>query len=252
MRRRCGGALCVLAFTALAQQISAPVSSPQPVFRTSTKLVQVSVIAQDKDGKPVAGLQREDFQLFDNGKPQPIQLFIAERPSPPESLPPNAFTNKLARSTGYSVLLFDSNSTLWEHAAKARLRALKAFQEIPPDDKIAIYSLWCKFRVVREFSSDRESLLQFLNTFSPAAGACANGSTGDGTEGTLLQHDDDAPDRLNQASEQRREAARQAAEAQGRVAAEFNRIASLLNFSMSDDEIRNLADHLPEFPGARI
>lgn len=179
MRQEWTGLFCAIASTAFGQQVS-PQASPSAIFRTSTKLVQVSVIAQDKDGKPVAGLQREDFQLFDNGKPQSIQLFVAEKPAPPEPLAPNTFTNKVARSTGYSVLVFDSNSTLWEHAAHTRLLALKALQEIPADDKIAIYSLWCQFRVVREFSSDRESLVQYLNTFSPAAGACANGGTGTG------------------------------------------------------------------------
>src|SRR5579862_5718416 len=103
MRHRWGGLLCVVASTAFGQQIS-PQASPGATFRISTKLVQVSVIAQDKDGKPVADLQREDFQLFDNGKPQPIQLFIVEKPVPPEPLAPNTFTNKSARSTGYSEI----------------------------------------------------------------------------------------------------------------------------------------------------
>lgn len=244
MNWRFGCFLFVIVNTPLVAQPPA-----DSIFRATTKLVQVSVIAQDKDGKPVAGLQREDFQLFDNGKPQPIQLFIAENPatSPPEPLAPNTFTNKLSRSTGYSVLLFDANSILWENAARVRLLALKALQEIPPDHKIAIYSLWCQFRVVREFTSDRESLVQYVNAFSPAAGACANGGAGDGTEGTMLQHNDDAAERFAQ-SEQGKDLARQAADQRARTAAEFNSIALRLNNSMSDDEIQHLADHLAGIP----
>lgn len=100
----------------------------------------------------MAYLKREDFQLFDNGKPEPIQLFIAEKPAPPKPRTPNRFTNKGPQSTGYSVLLFDSNSTLWKNTAHVRLLALRALEQIPPIDKIAIYSLWCQFRVVREFT----------------------------------------------------------------------------------------------------
>jgi VWFA-related protein len=220
---------------------------PPATFSTSSKLVQVSVIAQDQDGKPVAGLQREDFQLFDNGKPQPIQLFIAERPAPPEPLAPNTFTNKSARSTGYSVILLDANSTLWENAAPIRLMALKALQEIPPDHKIAIYSLWCQFRVAREFTSDRESLVQYLNAFSPAAGACANGSTGAG-DGWFGGPREPAQ---SEKSDQLKQAVRAAEAAEARSAVEFNRIASLLNSSMSDDQVRNMADHLAAIPGRK-
>jgi hypothetical protein len=76
MNWRFGSVLFVIVNTPLVAQPPA-----DSIFRATTRLVQVSVIAQDKDGKPVAGLKREDFQLFDNGKPQPIQLFIAENPA---------------------------------------------------------------------------------------------------------------------------------------------------------------------------
>src|ERR1700679_3432086 len=48
------------------------------VFRSTTKLVQVSVIAQDKKALPVADLRREEFQILDNGAPQEIRLFLSE------------------------------------------------------------------------------------------------------------------------------------------------------------------------------
>ena len=45
-----------------------------PTFKATTKLVSVSVIAHDKQGKPVRDLRREDFQVFDNGSPKELQL----------------------------------------------------------------------------------------------------------------------------------------------------------------------------------
>ena len=42
-----------------------------PAFRTTTKLVQVSVVAHDSKGAPVAGLRREEFV------PQEIRVFVA-------------------------------------------------------------------------------------------------------------------------------------------------------------------------------
>jgi hypothetical protein len=57
---------CVVSF-ALGQQSDSGV-----VFRANTKLVEISVIAEvrqgdDKPAKPTTDLQREDFQIFDNG-----------------------------------------------------------------------------------------------------------------------------------------------------------------------------------------
>ncbi len=87
-----------------------------PTFRVGTELVQVSVIAQDKQGKPVADLRREEFQILDNGSPQEIRLFLAERKNRTPRLPnpkaPNTFTNQVAASSGsrsgYSVILIDN------------------------------------------------------------------------------------------------------------------------------------------------
>jgi len=75
-------------------------TAPEAVFRTTPKLVELSVIAEEKQGhdrppKPVTDLKRED-QVFDNGLPQEIRLFVGptEAPGPAEALRPNTFTNR--------------------------------------------------------------------------------------------------------------------------------------------------------------
>jgi Ca-activated chloride channel family protein len=52
--------------------------SPQ-VFRTSADAVPVYVSVTGPDGIQVKGLEQKDFTLLDNGKPQPITFFSAER-----------------------------------------------------------------------------------------------------------------------------------------------------------------------------
>src|SRR5271167_1685950 len=47
-------------------------------FKLRVNLVQVHVIVRDAAGKPVEGLRKEDFQLFDNGKLQSISTFGIE------------------------------------------------------------------------------------------------------------------------------------------------------------------------------
>jgi Ca-activated chloride channel homolog len=47
----------------------------QPVFRGTTEVVRVFVTVTDRDGKLVTDLERGDFELRDDGKPQPITQF---------------------------------------------------------------------------------------------------------------------------------------------------------------------------------
>jgi VWFA-related protein len=48
---------------------------PRVEFRTQTVLVQVPVVVNDKSGKHLHGLNKEDFTLFENGKPVNIAAF---------------------------------------------------------------------------------------------------------------------------------------------------------------------------------
>jgi hypothetical protein len=72
-------------------------------LRSTTRLVQVSVVVQDKDGNPIVGLTKDNFSVFDEKQAQAIQVFsvetnaVPENPRPP--LPPDTYTNRLAERT---------------------------------------------------------------------------------------------------------------------------------------------------------
>ncbi|HTA43812.1 MAG TPA: hypothetical protein VK789_15260 [Bryobacteraceae bacterium] len=104
--------------------------------------------AQDKDGKPVTDLNREDFQIFDNGKPQEIRLFLADQTAvaDPEAAAAASFSNKLATGGhgGYAVLHFDNLSvdpakTVFAHMARARQ---KGSSLVEPKSDPANAHLW--------------------------------------------------------------------------------------------------------------
>ena len=48
-------------------------------FSTKVNLVMVPVVVRDSKGKAIGTLQKEDFQLFDKGKPQMISKFSVEK-----------------------------------------------------------------------------------------------------------------------------------------------------------------------------
>jgi Ca-activated chloride channel family protein len=62
-----------LVFGAAAAVVAA--GAQQPTFRGSSDAVRVFVTVTDRDGRLVTTLNRQDFEIKDEGKPQPITLF---------------------------------------------------------------------------------------------------------------------------------------------------------------------------------
>jgi VWFA-related protein len=116
-----------------APQAPATPPNQQPdVIRSSTRLVQLSVIAQDAKGEPLTGLQKEDFTVLDEGKPQNIAFFSCGAPppaTPPAALPPNVFTNRFdlkGEDPGaVTVILFDSLNTSHRFSVFSRTSSRK-------------------------------------------------------------------------------------------------------------------------------
>ena len=152
-------------FFVLVAFFSLAVAQDTPVFRTSTQLVQVSVIVRDKNG-PVLGLTKDAFELFDKGKPQSIAFF--QPPSPPGPVaptsapPPNLFSNRLMQAAApraATVLLIDFLNTQMPDQQYARKQVLKILSSLDKHQKIAVYSLSDDLKVLQDFTDDTERLV---------------------------------------------------------------------------------------------
>lgn len=148
-------------------------AGPSPVVRVTTRLVEISVIAQDKRGNLVTDLSEQDFRLFDNGQEQKVASFsmqsaqlLPEAQNASEAGPPNAWTNTPKSRSGIPVnltaILYDGLNTKPTDQARARDQIIRLLSQIRPEDRVALYALGSELRVLHEFTSDSSVLLRIL------------------------------------------------------------------------------------------
>ncbi len=188
-RRNLVPLLCatLLGSSSLAGQ-SAKVAPPgAPVtFSTGTNLVLVTVVARDHKGHSIGSLGRDDFRLFDNGKPQVISKFTVERltrnsdnPVVPTTVqmnnsPVTGKTPANAAPTGepdrFLAYLFDdlhmSPAELNYTRDAARRQIDKSQHEL---DRVAIYTT--SGQHMTDFTGDREKLHTALDALSTGQAA---------------------------------------------------------------------------------
>ena len=143
-------------------------------IHSTTRLVQLSVVVMDKKGEPVAGLNREDFTVFEEGKPQDIAFFSAglRAPTAPlATLPPNAFTNRLdlkGQDPGaVTVILFDALNTSATDQMYIRKQILSFLRDLKPQDRVAVYALTKQLMTLHEFTLDASALVRSVSQFTP-------------------------------------------------------------------------------------
>jgi VWFA-related protein len=161
-----------------------------PPIHVSTHLVQIGIIVRDKNAA-VADLTKDDFAVFDRGKPQTIRVFTAEsaesarQPVPPQPLPPNTFSD-LPQAKGpairsITIVLLDNINTLsgnghqgyetgpwWMEdlaLSNAKAHLIEFVKTLDPKDRVAIYGLSDTLHVLSDFTSDRDRLLAILKNY---------------------------------------------------------------------------------------
>lgn len=147
----------------------------QIVIRSSTRLVQLSVVVQDKKGHPIRGLKKEDFTVVDQNRPQSIAIFSASDPlaAPIASHPlsSGAFSNSYdlngQEPGNVTVVLFDLLNTSDADQMSVRKQVLRFLQTLKPQDHVAMYALTRDLLVLHDFTEDSASLVDAVSRLTP-------------------------------------------------------------------------------------
>jgi VWFA-related protein len=144
-------------------------SDTAATFKVNVKLVLVRVVVRDSQGRAIGNLHKEDFQLFDNRKPQVISHFAMEQPgsqvaaarktseAAPGEKPSGAPVSLPERFIAY---LFDDLHTNLTDLAVVKKAAERHFDSLQPTDRAAIFST--SGHVTLDFTDDRERLRETL------------------------------------------------------------------------------------------
>jgi VWFA-related protein len=142
-------------------------------LKVDVKLVPLSVVLRDSSGRAVGNLRKEDFQLFDNGKPQVITSFSAENNARARAhkeelahsqtqLTSDGSPPQVGRSVAY---VFDDIHTTFEDLGRARDAAARLLSALRPEDRAAIFTT--SGQVALDFTSDRQALQTVLRNLRP-------------------------------------------------------------------------------------
>ncbi|HUY82376.1 MAG TPA: VWA domain-containing protein [Acidobacteriaceae bacterium] len=152
-------------------------TAPQQSVLTLKKqvnLVLVPVVVRDKKGKSIGSLTRDDFRIFDNGKPQPISSFnreanpVAGERAQGGQVLANALlkTMEVSRPSHFFAYLFDDVHMQAGELMRVREAAKKHLaSDMGRGDRAAVYTT--SGNVELEFTGDLAQLDHALDRIKP-------------------------------------------------------------------------------------
>ena len=193
-----------LAFVVLATALSAQSGQQQrPVFRAAVELIQIDVVARDREGRPIRGLTADDFMVFDRQKPQQVATFKeirrdSDAPEPRALFPPtlklDVASNQTARSERLVVVVLDDLHAYRGRDAIVQKIATQVVEDLGPQSTMALITTSGKNSV--EVTEDRSRLLNSIALFKgnravrrPMVGSNARGGAGAAGEFGLQEFD---------------------------------------------------------------
>lgn len=170
MRTRVPLAVCALvAMRVMVSAQSAPAQQSDPQafkFRTGVELINVNATVTDQSGRFVSGLTKDDFRVLDDGEPQPVTHFSAERV--PVSL----------------GIVLDTSGSMDGDKMVAAKQALERFlvQLLDPDDEVFLYRFDNTAELVEGWTRDKRRISDALYRIQPRGGTALYDAVADAVQ----------------------------------------------------------------------
>lgn len=227
---------------------------PQEQFglTVNVSVVNVDVYVTDKKGRPVTGLTRDDFQLFENKKPVEITNFYAVNAGKPVTPPP---VQTAAATPGAAaappplpaelervqtpedqrlrLVIYIDNFNLHPFNRNRVIRELRAFigQKLGRDDQLMLVTYDRELHVRRTFTSDPSLIAAAMSEQEKVSGMAVHA---DSERRDALRNIEDS---------------RNAAEAEGYARSYAQSTYNDLSFSI--DALKKMVDLLAGIPGRK-
>lgn len=130
------------------------IAAQQPgTFRTTVDLVHFNVAVVDKQGKPVTGLTKEDFEVVERGKPQSVRFFS---------------TGSLEAAPPLHVgLLLDTSGSMAADLKDARSAAIKFVNTLDHAKDVTLVDFDTEVRVARFAPESYPRLVERIRARKP-------------------------------------------------------------------------------------
>jgi VWFA-related protein len=165
-----------LAVTGAADTGQTPETEEQtPRFPAGVELVVVDAVVVDGEGRPVAGLSRDDFRVLEDGTPQPTSSFESVQIPPPRTAPPpaprprvstnvaaTAATSPVRPGRSFVVVFDELNLTAGQarHARSATAHFLR--RGVGEGDRVSVVATGSRAWWTGRMEAEREDLVAFL------------------------------------------------------------------------------------------
>ena len=116
-----------------------------PRFSARTDLVVLSATAIDRKGRPVTDLRREEFRVFEDGRPQRLHHFSLGR-----------------EARARLLVLVDASGSMTGRlkTASARMAVTQILAELEPQDEAALAGFDHRYFGLVPFTTDRQEILE--------------------------------------------------------------------------------------------
>jgi VWFA-related protein len=108
------------------------------IITVDSSIVLMNAVITDSEGKPVGGLKKNQFKVFEDGTEQEVSIFETQE------------------TPFAAVILLDTSGSMEQRISLARSAAINFLDGLRRDDSAAIYNFDTKVSLIQDFSNSRD------------------------------------------------------------------------------------------------